>query len=291
MEGVNICSCSVRELGSSQKLIFISRYVKLLQDGEEDRMLFTDYISQNQTFTTAGMLDVVGNEPSVRVALSRAVKAGRVLKVRTGLYVSQSGRFQGVKADPHLVAATLFPDATFVYHSALELHGLAHATSSLVQYMCNNPPASFSFQGVVYKGLTARPDTVAEAVTSRAFGTVKVTTREQTLVDCMARVGLAGGLEEVVRSFAGLPYADVNAIMLCLRAYPPSVAARVGWYLDGNQKRWSVADNMLAAIEQTLPARASYKLDPTYRQFEGYAARWHLNLPARAEEIRKWMEL
>jgi predicted transcriptional regulator of viral defense system len=254
-------------------------------------MLFTDYISQNQAFTTAGMLGAVGNEPSARVALSRAVKAGRVLKVRTGLYISQSGRFQGVKADPHLVVTTLFPDTTFVYHSALELHGLAHSTSSLVHYMCNNPPAPFSFQGVVYKGLAVRPDAMTETMNSRAFGAVRVTTREQTLVDCMARVGLAGGLEEVVRSFAGLPYADVDAIMLCLKAYPPSVAARIGWYLDANQKRWSVTDHALAAIEQTLPVRASYKLDPTYRHFEDYASRWHLNLPQQAEEIRKWMEL
>jgi hypothetical protein len=47
---------------------------------------------------------------------------------------------------------------------------------------------------------------------------------------------------------------------------------------------------VLTTIERALPVRASYKLDPTYRKFEDYAARWHLNLPASAEEIKEWME-
>jgi predicted transcriptional regulator of viral defense system len=156
--------------------------------------------------------------------------------------------------------------------------------------MRNNPPASFSFQGVTYKGMVAREDTMTEMMSSRAFGTVNVTTREQTLVDCMARVGLAGGLEEVVRSFAGLPYADIDAIMPCLKAYPPSVAARIGWYLDANQTRWSVADSMLVAIERTLPLRASYKLDPTYKHFEDYAFFPHHEYGRFPHSFRKYQK-
>jgi hypothetical protein len=78
--------------------------------------------------------------------------------------------------------------------------------------------------------------------------------------------------------------------MLCLKAYPSSVAARIGWYLEASQERWSVPDDVLVAIERALPLRASYKLDPTYKKFEDYVARWHLNLPVVAEEIREWME-
>jgi predicted transcriptional regulator of viral defense system len=156
--------------------------------------------------------------------------------------------------------------------------------------MCCNPPATFHFQGETYKALASRSKALTQTLSTRAFGAVAVTTREQTLVDCMAKTGLTGGAEEVVRSFAGLPYADIEAIVFCLQAYPPSVAARVGWYLEANQERWSVPDGTLAAIEQELPVRASYKLDPTYKNFESYSARWHLSLPALADEIRDWME-
>jgi predicted transcriptional regulator of viral defense system len=276
---------------SSRIIEFINNYVKLLKNGEEKAMQFADFVSNNPVFTTSALLDAADNAPSAHVALSRAVKSGKVLKIRSGLYASQVGRFQGSNPDPFLVATTLCQDAVFAYHSALVLHGLAHSASSTVQFLCANPPTSFSFQGIAYKGMPARPDAATEVVSAKAYGTVRVTTREQTLVDCMARPRLAGGIEEVVRSFAGLPYADIGAIMDCLKACPPSVAARIGWYLEANQNRWHVPKDTLAAIKELLPRRASYKLDSTYKRFCSYSATWQLSLPAPDDEISSWMEM
>lgn len=254
-------------------------------------MKFSDYISKNQVFTTKGLLAALENAPSASVSLARAVKAGKVVKVRSGLYVSQFGKFQGETADPYRIASVFREDAVFAYHSALELHGLAHTLTKQIQFMTSKESATFQFEGAVFKGLSARTDVLSEALHARAFGSVYTTTREQTLVDSFTKLGLAGGIEEVVRSFAGLPYIDINAVLACLDYRPRSVAARVGWYLDMNRDRWQVSDKTLAAIEQTLPKKASYKLDPTYRKFEGYSAKWHLNLPASTAEINDWMEM
>jgi predicted transcriptional regulator of viral defense system len=254
-------------------------------------MRFTDFITTNQVFTTTDLLSSTSNPSSARVALSRAVKSGRVLKVRTGLYVSQSGRFQDVKADPYLIARTFRPDAVYAYHSALDLHGLAHSISNLTQFMSHSQPTAFTFEGMSYKSLPAKPEALTETLTANAFGSVQVTTREQTLVDCMARIGSSGGAEEVLRSFAGLPYADVDSILLCLKNYPPVVAARIGWYLEANQERWSVPDEALATLEELIPKQASYKLDPTYKRFVSYSSRWNLNIPVSTDEIRDWLEM
>jgi predicted transcriptional regulator of viral defense system len=254
-------------------------------------MQFIDFISQNHVFTTTSMLETLGNTPSARVALSRAVNSGRVLKIRSGLYASQSGRFQGTNPDPHLVATTLRKDAVFVYHSALQLHGLAHSVFSHMHYMCADPPAEFCFQGTHFKGLTAIQNIATETLSSRTYQTVRVTTREQTFVDCLTRIGMSGGIEEVMRSFAGLPYADINAILLCLKYRPPSVAARCGWYLDANKERWAVSDDKLEAIERMLSQKASYKLDPVCRKSASYANKWHLNLPVSYDEMKNWMEM
>ena len=254
-------------------------------------MQFVDFISNSQVFTTQELLETTEDSQSIRVALSRAVRSGRVQKVRTGLYVSQSGRFQGAKADPYLIATTFRPDAVFAYHSAAELHGLAHSVFSCVQFMTSKITPLFSYEGIEFNSLSQRPAILTEALSARAFGSATVTTREQTLVDCMAKVALAGGAEEVVRSFAGLPYADVDALLLCLKHYPPSVTARVGWYLEANQKRWAVPDEALVAIESMISSRASYKLDPTLKHFESYCARWRLSLPATQDVISTWMEL
>jgi len=254
-------------------------------------MQFADFVSQNQVFITQELLEATESSQSARVALSRAVRFGKVQKVRNGLYVSQAGKFQDAKADPYLIATTFRPDAVFAYHSALELHGLAHSVFGRVQFMTCKVAPVFSHEGIGFNSLSLRPAILTETLSARAFGSVIVTTREQTLVDCMAKVALAGGAEEVVRSFTGLPYVDISAILLCLKHYPPSVAARVGWYLEANQKRWVVPNNTLATIEGMTSSRASYKLDPTLKHFEEYSSRWRLSLPATQDVITTWMEL
>ena len=254
-------------------------------------MTFMDYIAENHVFTTRGLLAAMDNPASTRVALSRAVKSGKVIKVRAGLYVSQAGRYQGVKAEPYMLARTLRSDAIFVYHTALGLHGLAHSFSNTIQFITEGNPVSFVFDEITYKSFSLRTSVKTEILTARAYGSVAVTTREQTFVDCMAKIGAANGTEEVLRSFAGLPYVNLGIIMECLAKYPPSVAARVGWYLEINQDRWSVPEEMLEKIESVIAQNASYKLDPGVTRFESYNSRWRLSLPAVPEVLHSWMEI
>jgi len=182
------------------------------------------------------------------------------------------------------------PDAVFIYHSALVLQGLAHSVSNRIQFMTSDVSSVFFYSGIEFSCRLSRPNAQTEVLHARAYGSITVTTREQTLVDCMAKIGMAGGAEEVVRSFAGLPYADINNILLCLDQYPPSVASRIGWYLEANQERWAVPDKILIGIESMISEKASYKLDPTYKHFDAYSTRWRLNLPASEETIESWME-
>ena len=254
-------------------------------------MNFTEFVSQKQVFTTQELLTVTGHNESSRVALSRAVKTGKVEKVRSGLYVSRLGRYQGTQADPHRIAATLRPDAVFAFHSAIELHGLSHSVSNAVQFMTGTRLPDFTFKGTTYKSIPLRQSALTQTIRARAYGSVVATTREQTLVDCLSKVSAAGGTEEVLRSFSSLPYADIDAILLGLNDYPSSVASRVGWYLEANQERWSVSKDVLRALEARIPSRVSYKLDPTLKSFESYCARWKLNLPVDSETLRSWMEM
>lgn len=254
-------------------------------------MTFADYIAANPVFTTQEMLLATDTFPGAHVALSRAVKSGKVLKVRSGLYISQSGKYEDAKADPFMIAQTLRPDAVFVYHSALELHGLAHSLMYTVHFMTKGTPIKFNYDSIEYRSFPLRNRAQTETLSAKAFGTVTVTVREQTLVDCMARIGMAGGTEEVLRGFAGLPYVDLDTVLVSLALYPPSVAARIGWYLEANQSRWSVPDVILSTIESTIPKKASYKLDPASSRSESYSSRWHLSLPATADASRTWMEM
>jgi len=252
---------------------------------------FSEYIAQKQVFTTKELLEATGHPESTHVALSRAVKNGKVEKIRSGLYISQHGRFQGTQADPYRIATVLRPDAVFVFHSAIELHGFSQSVSSYVQFMTSARVSEFTFNGVTFKSMSLRANPLTQTLYAHAYDSVVATTREQTLVDCMSKISAAGGTEETLRSLSSLLYVDIDSIFLCLDQCLPSVASRVGWFLEAQQERWSVSEDVLQAIEARIPVRASYKLDPKVRAFESYSTRWRLNLPADEETLKLWMEL
>jgi predicted transcriptional regulator of viral defense system len=255
-------------------------------------MKFSEYIATTQVFTTATLFEAVGNQPYVLVALSRAAADNKVSRVRKGLYVSKSGQFTGLDADPYLIAQTYCEDGVFVYHSALELHGVAHSLSSRVQFMTTASPLIFEYNGVVYQCYKRYEDKDTQTLVAKAYKTIEVTTREQTLVDCFSNIKRAGGAEEVIRSLNGFSYLDIEIIINKVQSLPVSAISRIGWYLEKNQDRLEVSTEDLAKLEALVPRKASSHLDPTTKRFssEGFSARWRLNLPVSDEEIEEWLE-
>ena len=247
-------------------------------------------ISTTQVFTSATLLEAVGGQQATLVSLSRATKDGKVHKVRKGLYVSNSGRFIGLAANPYLIAQTFRPDAAFVYHSALALQGVSHSLSNRVQFMAPGKPVSFVYNGVVFQCYSNYSEKDTQSLAAKAYGTVRVTTREQTLIDCFSRVGRSGGAEEVMRSLNGFAYLDVAIIVEKAASMPASVVSRIGWYLECNQERLRISDKQISELEAMVPRSSSSHLDPMVKRSKGFSSRWRLNLPAPADEIDSWME-
>ncbi|MCL2757615.1 MAG: hypothetical protein FWD43_06010 [Coriobacteriia bacterium] len=252
-------------------------------------MRFSDYIATTQVFTTESLLSAVGKTASVRVSLSRASSEKKVSKVRNGLYVSKTGKFTGELADPYLIAQTFKPNAVFTYHSALDLHGIAHSFSNRVQFTVTSRPLSFVYEGVWFIGYIRADDLETQSVASHSFGTVTVTTREQTFVDCLTNVSRAGGAEEVVRSLNGLLYVDVGLICAKVKSLSVAAISRIGWLLEMNRERWEVSSGQLEMLINLIPLTASSHLDPDIKNSAAYNARWRLNLPATEKEISTWM--
>ena len=253
-------------------------------------MRFSEYIATTQVFTTASLLEAVGSQQSTLVSLSRAARDGKVLKVRKGLYVSNTGQFVSLVADPYLIAQTFRPDATFVYHSALALHGVAHSLSNRVQFMAPGKPIVFNHNCVVFQCYSPSAGKDTQSFVAKAYGTVRGTTREQTLIDCFSHVGRSGGAEEVVRSLNGFSYLDAAIVIEKAASLPKSVVSRIGWYLEHNQVRLRITDMQIATLETMLPKSSSSHLDPAVMRSEAFSSRWRLSLPAPADEINSWME-
>jgi predicted transcriptional regulator of viral defense system len=117
----------------------------------------------------------------------------------------------------------------------------------------------------------------------------QVTTREQTLVDCLARLRQAGGPENVLRSVGGFRHIDAaGAIGIAWRA-SATTRARLGWVLEAKADQWRVAAEALDSLAGTLGG-GPYYFAPFGKPCKPeWANRWRLYLPLPGQEMTAWL--
>lgn len=249
-------------------------------------MKFKEYIESHQVFT-ADDLRTVATWGTARTQLQRALKAGEVERVRRGVYVSKTGKFLGEAPDPFLVARTIDPKAVISYHSALVAHGVAHNVGFECSFRSARVRSPFEYGGIRYVPYDLGDNPQTQAMRSKSYGSARVTTREQTLVDCLTHPGRAGGMEEVVRSCSAFPYLDLEALLETLKDASSSTLSRVGWLLDAKRESWGVGEDVLGDLEGLL-GKGPYRFDPKVKEAKGWSSRWRLCLPETEEEALSW---
>lgn len=249
-------------------------------------MKFKEYIESHQAFT-ADDLRTVATWGTARTQLQRALKSGEVERVRRGVYVSKTGKFLGEAPDPFLVARTIDPKAVISYHSALVAHGVAHNVGFECSFRSAKVRSPFEYGGIRYVPYGFSDSLRTQAMRSRSYGVVTVTTHEQTLVDCLAYPGKAGGVEEAVRSCSTFPYLDLDVLLEILKDASSSTLSRAGWLLDAKRENWDVSESVLGELEGRL-RKGPYRLNPKAGETRGWSSRWRLCLPESEEELLSW---
>lgn len=251
------------------------------------------YLEKHPVFTLDEFRAEMGTGHSAYNLLTRAVRQGLADRVLRGVYVSRAGRHADQEPDPYLVASAVAADTVMVFHSALEMHGLAHSPSRRVQYATLRPLPRFTYRDVEYnryeplKNLPTEIGVQSTTLMRREGGVVRVTTRERTLVDCMNRMDVAGGVEEVVRSLAALPYVDASNVLAYLKALrSPTAVARTGWLLEQRASDWYVPDDALMEMRDML-GKGPYYLTRA-NEAGTWAPGWRLYLPSNSHELERW---
>ncbi|MBE0417591.1 MAG: hypothetical protein IBX63_07490 [Coriobacteriia bacterium] len=250
------------------------------------------YLEENHVFSLEEFRSELGEGRTAYNLLVRAAKKGLADRVMRGVYVSRAGMFAQQEPDPYLVASAVSPDAVMVYHSALELHGLAHSPSRQVQFCTNRATPRFSYRDFGFrrydppKSLDSADSIQSTVLVRRPGGVVRVTTRERTLVDCVNRVDRAGGLEEVLRSLSSLPYVDGSNVLAYLRALDsPTAVARTGWLLEQRAGDWYVTDQALGEMRGML-GKGPYYLTRS-NEAGTWVPAWRLYLPRNSDNLKR----
>jgi predicted transcriptional regulator of viral defense system len=118
---------------------------------------------------------------------------------------------------------------------------------------------------------------------------LRATGLERTLVDCLDRLRLAGGWEEVWRSYESVSYLDLDlTVRYALLLRNATTVATLGYFLEMQRARWMVSDDYLECLAAHRPDHKHY-LDRSRNAPGKLASRWNLVVP---EEVyyRAWEE-
>jgi predicted transcriptional regulator of viral defense system len=251
-----------------------------------------EYIAKNQAFTLEEFRHEFGESRTAYNLLVRSITAGRADRVMRSIFVSRTGRFEGVAPNGYVIAQAIDRSAVFSYHSALTLHGVAHNESSRIQFYSKNRSVNLTYAGLEFISYPYPQElaTIVRASSALADASTAITSIEQTIIDCLDHVGRSGGSEEVVRSLSSFPYIDTEILTKLLKGRTKATIARTGWLLRRNQKVWEVPDETIDSIRQQI-SKGPYRFSPTQGKgmSDNWDTEWHLLLPAPKEEIASWL--
>ena len=175
------------------------------------------------------------------------------------------------------VACKISNTSFLSHHSALEFHGLGHQIFNVVMVSDNAAFRSFSFDDCDYQSYITKIG-MNGVICSRANPNVKVTDLERTFVDCIDRVGRAGGAEELFHCFEGIYELDMKKIKIYLELYNKAhLYQKVGYVLEGLKNQINVQDDIIELCrEKGKVAVANFSAT---EKCDVFVKKWNLYIP------------
>lgn len=231
------------------------------------------FLSTHPLFTRAEFADALrqrgGRSPdTVTSHLVRWQSQKRVEQVKRGVYVRTDGRGgeRQTAADYLALAARMAPDAALAYHTALEALGYAQSFFERLTFVTWTKAVRLQYRGREF--VPVRPSAKLDRAgkrnawvetVERSGLPVRVTSLERTVVDCLSRPDLAGGMEEVWRSLSNVLALDLKSLesYACLLE-SRIVAAKVGLFLEQRSDELAVPTALLERLRARAPRAPAY---------------------------------
>jgi predicted transcriptional regulator of viral defense system len=233
--------------------------------------------------------------------LAHYIKQKRLVRIRREIYqvipLGESSEYYAI--DPYLLASKLTDDAILSHHTALEAHAKAYSIFNTCNYWTKKEIRHpFEFQGLKFKSvqqpkilIEKKQENFGIKLIYRKDQPLRVTSFGRTLVDVIERPKLVGGWEEIWRSLAAIDYFDIDEIFhYCSLLENATTFAKVGFYLEQNQKKLAVTNQELEKFSKFIPQSPHYMERTRTKNKSGtLIKRWNLIVPGKLLE-ESWEE-
>lgn len=175
------------------------------------------FLYQKLLFTPADIEQELGNMRSAKTLLLRYQHKGYVSKVRRGLYCVNNLATGLPEANKYQVASAVTPTSFVAYHAAMEYHGLAHQVYYNVAVGGSMAFNSFDFDNNHFAHYNLSDKYGIDLPVADSH--VRVTNVERTIVECVDRIDLCGGWEELVSCLRSVRYLREELLLSTLYHY------------------------------------------------------------------------
>ena len=151
-------------------------------------------IQERRFVTGREMFREVGNRKSVSSLLYNYSRRNSIVRIRRNVYLPTNPSDGFIDENKYEIGCCSVPGAYISYHSAMEFYGLQNQVWHRIYLSSARRFRPFDFEFVEYM---YAPEKHREGIVQSAEnGNIRVTDPEGTILDCIDRTDLAGGLEE-----------------------------------------------------------------------------------------------
>lgn len=237
-------------------------------------MKLLSYLHNKLLFTLQDVAIEMGNTRSAQALLMRYQRQGYISKVRRGLYCVNNIASLLPEVNKFQVASAVTSTSYVAYHAAMEYHGLAHQVYYDVAVGGEQPFNSFEFDGNNY--FFRHIATHVGVDTPIADSHVRVTNVERTVIDCIDRIDLCGGWEELINCLRSVHYLREEVLLTILKAYSRiALYKKVGFLFE--QLDMPVSSNLIDMCRQYAKESVTYLTSDG--DSDTFNATWRLYVP------------
>lgn len=190
--------------------------------------------------------------------------------------------------DKFRIACACVDNGILCYHAALEYYLLQTQVFNILYVNSSKLFRDFTYQGIqyVYKPLNFIYKPLY--VKYKDGYNIQVTSIEQTIIDCIYNINLAGGIEELMYALYEVKGIHIkeNDLMVCLNKYnKKSLYQRAGYLLSPYKQKWNLSESFFDKCKSKSLGNVSYLINPYY--CNKYDSQWNICIPDNLESTLK----
>ncbi len=189
------------------------------------------------------------SEATLWSALRRLQESGEIKKLKGGLYARVNPITDDIYLNRFEIATSLYEGSYCAYHTALEYHGLATRLFSDVHVVTKKRYKPMMIENLEFQFFQTRYMGGIDEI--RRNAKIRVTELERTVVDCLDRLLLSGGIEEVYSALLAIPFCDEGKLLTHLSAYGKKTLYKKAGYLFSRFKPKYLSDDSMMFARKT----------------------------------------